>query len=444
MINPEFQRNFWLELTAHRLIAVPLICALFLFLALALQDWTLNKETGAGALWLFVLFSGVFGTKKASAAIFDEVLGHTWDWQRMSGLNPWAMTWGKLFGKTLLYWYLGLFALVVAFIGFYQDQADIIWWYWYLLALLGVLFSQALGFFFNFIHIRRRAQESPERMSSSLYLLVLFGVFGLFIFLSDIKQGQVSWFAWQFNTLVFAILSILCFWLWTLVGAYRLMRRELNHSAHPWVWLGFLAFCALYIVGFIHQSRTDSLLIVFLTWQSLTLLSIFLDTKDPVALRGLFASLRKGDLAKALQLIPAWLSAMLLTSLALLLLMLLPERIPDLSWLLMGMHPDFSIASLALLFWLFLVRDCALILSLGLSGEAQRAEATALVYLLLLYLVMPALLKSLHWSHLIPFFLPRADLSLNHAMTGAVIGALVGLGLLIRQWYGVGRQPSKI
>lgn len=440
MMNPEFQRNFWLELTPHRLIAVPLICALLLFLALALNEWTLDKAIGTAALWFFVIFTGILGTKHAAAAIHDEVLGHTWDWQRMSGLNPWAMTWGKLFGKTLLSWYLALFALAVALIGFYQGKVDASWWHWYLLALLGVLLSQALGFFFNFSYIRSHPQATPGRMSSSLYLLVLFSVFSLFGLLSDVKQGQVSWFVWQFNTLSFAILSLLSFWLWTLTAAYRLMRRELNYSAYPWVWLGFLLYCATYISGFIYHERVDVMVVIYCCWHGLALLSLFMETKDPVVLRGLLASLRQGRLSNALQLMPTWLTALLLTSLVIVALMLLPQRIPDLSWLLMGMHPDYSIASLVLLFWLFLIRDCALVLSLSLSGEARRAEATALIYLLLLYLVIPALLKKIGWSGLIPFFLPRVDLPMTQAMSGALIGMLISLGLLWHQWRRLGKR----
>lgn len=440
MMNPEFQRNLWLELTPHRLIAVPLIAILLLFLALALQDWRLNKEIAIGALWVFVLYSGIFGTKKAAAAIHEEVIGRTWDWQRMSGLNPWAMTWGKLFGKTLLSWYAGGFALAVALVGFYQDRVAPDWWRWYLLSLLGVLFAQGLGFFFNLIYIRNRPQDSIGRFSSSLYILVIIGVFGLFNLLSNVEQNQLSWFVWKINTLDFAILSLLLFWLWTLIGSYRLMRRELNYGAYPFIWLFFLMFCAAYLVGFIHQSRLDSLLAVYLCWQGLTLMTLFLETKDPVALRGLLSALRQGRLGDALRLIPAWLTALLLATLVLAALFILPQRIPVLSWVLMGLHPDYSIASLALLFWLFLIRDAALILGLGLSGEASRAETTALVYLILLYVVIPALLNAIHWDSLMPLFLPRPDISLSLAMTAALIGSLSGLGLLGYQWWLLGKK----
>jgi hypothetical protein len=434
MINPEFQRNFWLELTPHRLLAVPLISALLLTLGLALNDWRLDKTIALGALWLFVLFCGVIGTKKAAAAIHDEVAGRTWDWQRMSGLNPWAMTWGKLFGKTLLTWYFGLCALSVALLGLIQDKVSHEGWQWYLLALLGVLLSQGLGFFFNLIYIRNRPQDAIGRFSGSLYLLVLMGVITLFSLLAQTKAGQVSWFIWQIDTLDFAIFSLLAFWLWTLMGAYRLMRRELNHGALPWVWLAFLVFCALYLTGFIHKSRADWLLAIYLCWHGLTILTIFIETKDPVMLRAMLTGLRQRRLGQVLQLMPAWLGAMLLTSLALLALLLLPQRIPVLSWVLMGLHPDFSIASLALVFWLFLLRDCALMLSLSLSGEARRAEATALIYLLLLYVAIPALLHAIGWSSLTPFFQPRADLPLTLALSGALLSAIFGLGVLFYQW----------
>lgn len=434
MINPEFQRNFWLELTPHRLIAVPLVCALIIFLVLALNEWTLNNVVGIGALWCFAIFTGIFGTKKASAAIHDEIIGNTWDWQRMSGLNPWAMTWGKLFGKTLVYWYVGAIALVLALISYGLDTTDSSWWRWYLLTLLGVLFSQALGFFFNLIYIRRRSHDTPGRMGGSLYLLVLLGIITFFLFLSDYEDHQLTWFGWRFNTFDFAILSLLGFWLWTLVGAYRIMRRELNHSAHPWVWLGFMVFFGLYVAGLAKADKADALLTFFLSCHTLSLLALFLENKDPVILRALLASLGKADLGKALQLMPAWFSGLLLTSLSLVVLLLLPQRFPDFDWVLQGLYPDFTIATFCLLAWLFLIRDSALLLGLSLSGEARRAEATALVYLLLLYLVIPALLSNLNWDQAIPFFLPQFNLPQEKSLTGALTGAILALGLLLYQW----------
>jgi hypothetical protein len=344
------------------------------------------------------------------------------------------MTWGKLFGKTLLTWYFGLCALGVALLGLIQDEVVYEGWQWYLLVLLGVLLSQGLGFFFNLIYIRNRPQDSIGRFSSSLYLLVLMGVIALFSLLAQTKAGQISWFSWQIDTLDFAILSLLAFWLWALMGAYRVMRRELNHSARPWIWLLFLTFCAIYLAGLVHKSRLDWLLAIYFCWHGLTILTIFLETKDSVVVRGMLSGLRQRRLGQVLQLIPAWLSALLMTSLVIVVLALLPQRVPVLSWVLMGLHTDFSIASLALVFWLFLLRDCALILSLSLSGEARRAEATALIYLLLLYVAIPALLHAIGWSSLTPFFQPRADLPLTLALSGALLSAIFGLGVLFYQW----------
>src|SRR6185312_4131289 len=41
----------------------------------------------------------------ASDAVTEEVRARTWDWQRLSTLGPWQMTWGKLVGATALGWY---------------------------------------------------------------------------------------------------------------------------------------------------------------------------------------------------------------------------------------------------------------------------------------------------------------------------------------------------
>ena len=110
-LNPEFRRYLWLEISPQRLIAMPAILGAIFFLLwlggrpeLALGEWSL------GVYLLLVL---LWGPRLAASAVVSEVRARTWDWQRMSAVGPWQMTWGKLFGSTIFVWYGGSICLVV-------------------------------------------------------------------------------------------------------------------------------------------------------------------------------------------------------------------------------------------------------------------------------------------------------------------------------------------
>ncbi len=58
--NPEFQRNFWLEIAPHRLIATPLIFGGFYYLILFFGEHG-DQALLLTSLWMFILFSWLWG-----------------------------------------------------------------------------------------------------------------------------------------------------------------------------------------------------------------------------------------------------------------------------------------------------------------------------------------------------------------------------------------------
>lgn len=93
-MNPELRRNLWLEFSLHRLIGMPAVLAL-LFALFGSFGGAWRERVFTAALWGFVILAHFWGTRQASAAVTDEVRDRTWDWQRLSALSPWQMTWGK-------------------------------------------------------------------------------------------------------------------------------------------------------------------------------------------------------------------------------------------------------------------------------------------------------------------------------------------------------------
>ena len=97
-MNAEFRRNLWLELSTHRLIAMPAALALVLALVYAMSDEP-RESLAATSAWIAAAFLGVWGVRSAAESVGEEMRNRTWDAQRMSALGPWEMTWGKLVGS---------------------------------------------------------------------------------------------------------------------------------------------------------------------------------------------------------------------------------------------------------------------------------------------------------------------------------------------------------
>jgi len=434
--NPEFDRNLWLELSPHRLIALPVVFGLLLLLNLALNDNQLLKPSAYAAIALFLFYTGIWGTKLAAGSVFEEVVGRTWEWQRMSGLDPWSMTWGKLFGSTIYAWYGGVLCLLVAVIGLVNAGAGMRDWQWLLLAVLVVLFSHALGLLLNLLYIRSRPLERA-RSGGSLYLLVLLLIAVMSWTLGPASEERIFWYGAPVSLLEFVFASVLFGWIWSVIGAYRVMRREFLYAAKPWVWAAFLAFLAVYFGGLTAKSPMEWFLSAYFFWWAATLLALFVEQKDPVVLRGLFDAWRGRDFNKAILLMPSWLTSLLFVLFAVFVLLLMSGEVWE--W-----KPGKSLGVGVLIFTLvmFLIRDVAIFLLLGFSGQSKRPEVTAVVYLLVLYLVIPWLLNTLVVEILTVFFLPRPDLSLFLAMGGSFAGAAMVLILLFLQWRRVSGPAS--
>ena len=110
-MNPELRRNLWLELTVHRLMAVPVALGLLFALVYKLSgpDWAGPLATTAVSLFIAL---ALWGGVQAGDAVHGEVRARTWDGQRMSAIEPWAMTWGKLAGAPSFAWYGGALCMV--------------------------------------------------------------------------------------------------------------------------------------------------------------------------------------------------------------------------------------------------------------------------------------------------------------------------------------------
>jgi len=266
-MNPELQRNLWLDAPTRRLIGTAAVPALiFLLVWLVDRGGHPNAIVIVGAI-MFVGAALIWAPREARAAVTDEVYARTWDFQRTSALAPWTLTWGKLVGATARPWLLAGLSLLIAFLQLASLTSLSHALFWVIVALaLGVL-MQASGLAIGLIEIRksRAAGHPPGQRSAGLALLSLaLLAAGAYIWAhthmvwsADLHGGVLTpgsqpliWWGATYDPVRFAALSLTVFAVCAVGWAWRLMRLELQLRNLPWAWVGFVAVAALYVAGF--------------------------------------------------------------------------------------------------------------------------------------------------------------------------------------------------
>jgi len=165
-MNPELRRNLWLELSTHRLVAMPAVLFLVfvLFASRNVGDWA--EIVFTTAVGLFIVIVPLWGTYKAAESVTDEVRDRTWDWQRLSALDPWRMTWGKLAGATAFTWYGAAICMVA------KNHAEITPY------LKGLLANDSSSKEKNSAEPHKPSQQEPVERLVRAFLTILLAMWG--------------------------------------------------------------------------------------------------------------------------------------------------------------------------------------------------------------------------------------------------------------------------
>lgn len=235
-INPELRRQIQMQWHAVPILLVPIVTMLLTMGALR-HGIRLPIFTGLfliGTLW---------GGYRAFHAVREEILQKTWDWQCLSTLSAWTLTWGKLIGCNALVWYSVAW---IVFSGWLLgEQLPILGW-----MSLYCFFAQAISFLLGLLTLSNAAKRWPT-------IGVLFLLFGLMSygkivlsFYQAEQTGTVTWFGHVYGGKLFVLASLLLYGLWAVQGCYVLMARALQTPKTVFSWLFFNLFIVLFIVGF--------------------------------------------------------------------------------------------------------------------------------------------------------------------------------------------------
>lgn len=415
-MNPEFERNIWLEMTPQRVLLMAAVLALVFFAAALSKDsWTPSVV----ASWLYYLIVVVWGSRSAALSVVGEIRDRTWDGQRLSALGAGDMTWGKLFGATIYNWFGGAICLTLAIVNLATHlgpaTAAI-----ELLYYIGIgMVAQAAALLASLIAVGRG--QSHTRFEIFVYQMAgvaaAIGVWWLWseadpvaaLLAHKTTVDHIVWWGATLDAPVFLLVSLALFAGWTLVGCYREMRLELKMRNGPLVWLGFLAFCGIYFAGFDAFLSKDvqgwdavalRLLFAGTVFAGLTYVMVLLEPKDRVHYRWIAAQLGRGQVAAALGGLQAWMmsyAGALLMGGALCLWLL---HDPDAA----RQGQPFILTALG-----FLTRDVSLfVLMTTLSGR-RRGDYAALAVLFAVYVLVPAILIGLDNKGLLFLFYPQVS-----------------------------------
>lgn len=322
-MNPELQRNLWLEFTPRRLVLMMLVLGVvFGVTALATPSDERMEVLGGLSHGLFGLLVMLWGARNAANALAGEVRERTWDMQKLSAIDPWTMTWGKLVGATAYPWFGGLLALIPFAVTAWREPAESQGPAFLLLTVALGVGAQALALLVCLTAARRRPQTG--RFDVLIYaigayvlasgLMTSVSTARLIDYEGDTPAGDVIWMGLSFPFGPFAAVSALVWAGFAIFGCWRLMRRELMMPHDISGPLIFLVFASAYAAGFVAPASNEPmirhtanlLLSAALASGAFTAACTLGEPKDPVLWRWMAARWRAGDRKGALARAPGF------------------------------------------------------------------------------------------------------------------------------------------
>lgn len=429
-MNPEFQRNVWLEIPSHRLVAMPAVLVLIYlaaWIAGGTQTFPVVTQLTLGLILI------VWGSRLAADSVLGEVQGRTWDAQRMSAITPWEMAWGKLFGSTIYVWYGALFCVAAFFLSDEHRIIDLV------RVLLAGLQAQALALLLSLLTLRRGVEglQFQVFLSQGLAILVVLPFQAL---IPVDPYGHVSWYGYAITQSVFLIASQVTFIGWTILGIYRLMRTELQYRTSQAAWLGFVVFLALYVAGIdgllllsaaksFPGELSGRLFQAFCMAVALTYVAAFVEPKGLVRLRSWVQHTQKGRMNRVAEMTPSWFVSGIVTlglgAATLIAVALAPAG---------GMEALIPLLPFMGAIVLFVIRDIAVLHYLVLHERARRGHIAAVLYLITVYFLAPIGLDFLNLDQLLPVFIPTRSAPALLVLGPVFLQAVLALGLVMRRW----------
>jgi hypothetical protein len=409
-MNPELRRNLWLEFSIERLLIIPAVAVLSMV--------AITGTIGRPAAIFFVTYGAIaigiiWGSTLASSSYLGEITARTWDMQRATSLSGWQVTWGKLFGATSYPWY----GLAIAFAAWLwlDGPASASRAVWLVLVPSAVLAQAVALVAAVYLALDGRVHARSARQAAVVGVLA--GIFALQVSQGLGNPNAPDWYGLAIDRRLVVVGSALFLCMWAVVAAWRSMCMALQIPLRAWAWPTFLVALGAWLAGFISLADPQSLVsrrfyAAFVASWIATWVSALIDTKSPVKLRQWGAAI--AGAGRLLARTPAWVIGLPIVIAAGIGIAMTdeqglgPARLISLSRVLtelLGIPLVANPAWLTVLAALLLLwRDLAIMYWAGLTMGGRRVPA--LLYLGVLYILVPATLIGLESPMLLPAFLP--------------------------------------
>lgn len=446
MMTAELRRNLWLEFSPQRLIAAP---AILMILALLWNSFSGDPKTLLQVgQWCYFALVLLWGSRRAAAAVAEEVNGGTWSGQRLSSLSPGALLLGKLFGATAYVWYAGLLSLGLYLFAALGEGLPLDEIFWNLVLFLsGGILVQASALLFSLALLWKARQDktlgttAPQVLALLAGLLLALALGGELFRANFLSDRTLDWFGWSPPALPFVALSVACFSLWAVLGCWRLLAAQLQTGPLPWAWPVFVVFTVVYATGLSQEAAgwsdpflADHALLPFIFTAWAFYAALFADRHEPLRYRRLFLAFGRGELIEAWRRLPWWVTGwLLLLGVALWRgLKGAPAGPVDLE----GFVWRFTGEGLAwhLAFALFLLRDALFLIWMN-AGKGRRPDMSSFVYLIVFYGPFLSLLISMGQFRIASFLAPLPTQE-GYAVTLVALGQVAGLAFLVKTRWG--------
>ncbi|MFO1014806.1 MAG: hypothetical protein U1E50_13685 [Caulobacteraceae bacterium] len=438
-MNPELERNLWLEAGPRRLAWAGVILLVLYGMGALIGGF--HPEQGAPAPGVAFVGVGVFifsllwAARTGGGAVLTEIADRTWDFQRLSALGPWSMTWGKLAGAASLAGLCALSGIVMSVLGAGAAGGPSAPWHalymagWLVLLPAGCMTAALVG-------VRKARAEGRIAQSGAVLFGLIMGVAMLCALLLStrlanltnwnalgslfgVKGGQITWWGETLQAPAFQAISVCFFAACALIGSWRLMRLELQMRNSVFVFAAFLIIFGAWVAGFVGAQFgwagkfAAAGLIFFVSAYA----SAFAEPADRVHLSKFGEALMRFDIGELFTLTPAVVVAAKFAVIA---------AIATAVLALMGQGPaNVPLPALASALVAFMARDLGVIAFFRFGPRPQRGDFGSILALVLLYGVGAAVGGMFGEKMGAAFFIPSPDFPMISVASGAAQAILV-------------------
>lgn len=470
--NPEILRYYWLDFSLHRTIMMPVILAIIFSISVLIETGystadVIPHKLQVTSYFLFGLIVFIWGSYRASGAILNDINERTWDYQRLSSLSAWSLSWGTVFGSTFFVWYGAAICLLVLVISasFTMPALSIVHLVTTMLAsgifchcVITLLGMQAL----QTQHRNERRRTIGYRFVALVTGYIIWSIAQSITPLDSLLTGKflntnlseqnVFFYGYMIQYKIFVLIALFIFTLWALFGVYRSMRNELKMRTTPWGWTVFLLFLILFWGGFTPPDaniRTMLLTGVFVgpvnIYQFFAIAffislascygMFFSDNLSLIRYRMLFHHAGSGNMGKAWQLVPRWSISFVFSVVTGIALAIVAFYNP-------GVGDKFTPALAVAAFILFLVRDLSILNLFSIAEDNRRALIATLFYLSILYGLLPLLSWSMGFRANSVFY-PFGVTENWYELLPIIGQILIVVPLVVLRWAGVNTSIAK-